>query len=86
MWQNFKDGFIKENPVFTLYLGMCSCLALSSSVDNALGMGLCVTIILTITNMIISAIRKITPDEVRIPVYIVVIATVVTIVEMLVQA
>lgn len=86
MWNNFKNGFIKENPVFGLYLGMCSALAISTSLNNAIGMGLCVTIVLLFSNVIISAIRKITPDEIRIPVYIVVIATLVTIVEMLVHA
>ena len=86
MWNNFKNGFIKENPVFGLYLGMCSTLAISTSLNNAVGMGVCVTLVLIFSNVIISAIRKITPDEIRIPVYIVVIATLVTIVEMLVHA
>ena len=83
---NFKNGFIKENPVFCLYLGMCSTLALSTSINNALGMGICVTLVLIMSNAIISLIRNITPDEVRIPVYIVVISTLVTIIELLVHA
>ena len=86
MWNNFKNGFIKENPVFGLYLGMCSTLALSTSLNNAIGMGLCVTLVLICSNVLISLIRKITPDEVRIPVYIVIIATLVSIVEMFVHA
>ena len=86
MWNNFKNGFIKENPVFGLYLGMCSTLAISTSLNNAIGMGLCVTLVLLFSNIIISAIRKIVPDEIRIPVYIVIIATLVTIIEMLVHA
>ncbi len=86
MWQNFKNGFIKENPVFGLYLGMCSSLAISTSLNNAIGMGACVTLVLIASNVIVSAIRKITPDEIRIPVYIVVIASLVTIVEMVVHA
>ncbi|MBQ3419036.1 MAG: electron transport complex subunit RsxE [Erysipelotrichaceae bacterium] len=84
--KNFKNGFIKENPVFCLYLGMCSTLALSTNLNNALGMGLCVTIVLIFSNLIISLIRNITPDEIRIPVYIVVIATLVSVVELLVHA
>ncbi len=86
MFKNFKNGLIKENPVFTLYLGMCSALAISTNINNALGMGVSVIMILTLTNVTISAIRKITPDEIRIPVYIVVIASAVSIVEMLVHA
>ena len=86
MWNNFKNGFIKENPVFGLYLGLCSSLAISTSVNNALGMGACVTIVLILSNCIVSLIRKITPSEIRIPVYIVVIASLVTVVEMVVHA
>ncbi len=86
MWQNFKNGFIKENPVFGLYLGLCSSLAISTSLNNAIGMGMCVTIVLICSNILVSAIRKITPDEIRIPVYIVIIATLVSIVEMVVHA
>ena len=86
MWNNFKNGFIKENPVFGLYLGMCSSLAISTSLNNAIGMGACVTLVLIASNVIVSAIRKITPDEIRIPVYIVVIASLVTVVEMIVHA
>lgn len=82
----FKNGFIKENPVFCLYLGMCSTLALSTSLNNALGMGICVIVVLILSNAIISLIRNITPDEIRIPVYIVVIATLVSIVELLIHA
>lgn len=83
---NFKAGFIKENPVFALYLGLCSVLAISTTLNNALGMGVAVIIVLTTSNVIISAMRKITPADIRIPVYIVVIATLVKMVEMLMQA
>ena len=83
---NFKNGFIKENPVFCLYLGMCSTLALSTSLNNALGMGVCVIVVLVLSNAIISLIRNITPDEIRIPVYIVIIASLVSIVELLIHA
>ena len=85
-WKNFKNGFIKENPVFGLYLGLCSALAISSTLDNAVGMGFSVIVVLVFSNVIISAIRNIVPDEIRIPVFIVVIATLVTIVQMLLEA
>lgn len=84
--ENFLAGFVKENPVFSLYLGICSALAISTTIDNAIGMGLCVTAVLIFSNVIISAIRKITPNEIRIPVYIVVIATLVKSVELLLHA
>ena len=86
MWENFKSGFIKQNPVFGLYLGMCSSLAISTTINNGLGMGMCVTLVLLCSNIIISSIRKIVPDEIRIPVYIVIIASLVSIVEMLTHA
>ena len=84
--ENFKAGFINENPIFGLYLGLCSALAISTTFNNAIGMGIAVTIVLILSNVIISTMRKLTPDEIRIPVYIVVIATLVKIVQMLVQA
>lgn len=84
--KNFKNGLIKDNPVFSLFLGICSTLAITTSINNAIGMGVSVIIVLTMSNVIISMIRKITPDEIRIPVYIVIIATLVTIIQMLIQA
>jgi Na+-translocating ferredoxin:NAD+ oxidoreductase subunit E len=84
--KNLSNGMVKENPVFALYLGLCSVLAVSNTITNALGMSVAVIIVLTISNIIISAMRKIIPNEIRIPVYIVVIATLVKIVEMLMQA
>lgn len=84
--KNFTAGFLRENPVFGLYLGLCSVLAISTSLNNALGMGVAFTIVLILSNMIISLLRKIVPDEIRIPVYIVIIATLVTVVEMLIHA
>ena len=83
---NFKAGFINENPIFGLYLGLCSALAISTTLNNAVGMGVAATLVLVMSNVIISCIRKITPDEIRIPVYIVVIAALVKMVQMLVQA
>ena len=84
--QNFKNGVIKDNPVFSLYLGICSTLAITTSVNNAIGMGVAVICVLTVSNMIISAVRNIVPDDIRIPVYITIIATLVKIVQMLIEA
>ena len=83
---SFATGLIAENPVFGLYLGICSTLAISTNINNALGMGVAVTFVLIMSNVIISLMRKIIPDEIRIPVYIVIIASLVTIVEMLIHA
>ena len=85
-----KAGFAKElilnNPVFGLYLGICSVLGITTVLDNAIGMGLAVIVILVLSNVIISLVARITPEEIHIPVYIVIIATLVTIVELLMQA
>ena len=64
--KNFKNGLIKDNPVFSLFLGICSTLAITTTINNAIGMGVSVIIVLTMSNVIISMIRKITPDEIRI--------------------
>lgn len=85
-WKNFTSGFVRENPVFGLYLGICSVLAVSSTLDNAIGMGVCVIITLVFSNILVSLMRNITPNDIRIPVYIVIIATLVTVVEMLLNA
>ena len=84
--KNFMNNFIKENPVLVLYLGICSVLALSVNLDSAIGIGLSVTIVLMISNLIISAIRKLIPDEAKLIVYIMIVSSVVTIVEMLLRA
>ncbi len=83
---NFTKGIIKENPVLVLVLGTCPTLATSTSVINALGMGAAATIVLFFSNILISALLKIIPDKVRIPCYIVLIAGLVTMVQMLVKA
>jgi len=83
---NFALNLLKENPVFGLYLGICSTLAITTSLDNALGMGVSVLIVLTISNILISSIRNITPNEIRIPVYIIVIATLTKAIELLIKA
>lgn len=79
-------GFLKENPTLRLVLGTCPTLAISTSVSAALGMGAAATIVLLFSNIVISALRKVIPDKVRIPAYITIIAGLVTIVQMLVKA
>ncbi|MDO9635092.1 MAG: electron transport complex subunit E [Paludibacter sp.] len=80
------NGIIKENPVFVLLLGMCPALGTTSSAINGLGMGLATTFVLLSANIVISLLKNFIPDKVRIPAFIVVIATFVTLVEMLMQA
>lgn len=84
--KNFTKGIIVENPLFVSLLGTCPALATTKSIESALGMGLLFMFVLICSNIVISLIRKITPEEVKIPVYIVVIATFVTIVKMLSEA
>ncbi len=91
MSQNSKvqlivDGIVKNNPTFVLVLGMCPTLGTTTSAINGLGMGLATMVVLILSNITISAIAKIIPDKVRIPCYIVVIASFVTIVQLLLQA
>ncbi|MCU4176884.1 RnfABCDGE type electron transport complex subunit E [Carboxylicivirga sp. N1Y90] len=85
-WNNFSKGFFKENAVFTLLLGMCPTLGVTSSAFDGLGMGLATTFVLVMANLVIAIIKNLIPDKVRIPAFIVVIATFVTIVEMTMQA
>jgi Na+-translocating ferredoxin:NAD+ oxidoreductase subunit E len=86
LWREVLKGFVIANPVFVLVLGLCPTLAVTVSLDNALGMGAGVIFVLAGSNIIISLIRKITPQLVRIPVYIVVIATFVTILSLVFEA
>lgn len=81
-----KDGLLRKNPVLVQMLGMCSTLAITTSLFNGLGMGLSVTIILICSNVMISALRKIIPNSIRIAAYIVIIAGFVTVVDLLLQA
>jgi len=83
--QVFLNGLIKENPTFVLMLGMCPTLAVTTSAINGLGMGLTTTVVLVLSNMIISLLRNIIPDKVRIPAFIVIIASFVTMVELLLE-
>ena len=84
--KEFTKGLLKENPVLRLVLGTCPTLATSTSMINAIGMGISATLVLVCSNIAISALRKVIPDKVRIPAYIVIIASFVTIVQMLVKA
>ena len=83
---HFKEGLLTKNPVTVQLLGMCSTLAITTSLFNGLGMGLAVTVILICSNVLISALRKVIPSQIRIAAYIVIIAGFVTIVDLLLQA
>ena len=85
-WRIFTAGIIRENPVLRLVLGCCSALAVTTTVSGALGMGLAMTFVLVCSNIVISALRKVFPAKVHLPCYIVIIATFVTIVQMVLQA
>jgi electron transport complex protein RnfE len=84
--KNFTKGFLKENPVFVLLLGMCPTLGVTSSAINGMGMGLATTFVLVMANLVVSLVKSGIPDKVRIPSFIVIIATFVTIVQLLMQA
>jgi len=84
--QQLTKGFWKENPIFVIGLGLCPALAVSSSLANALGMGIAATFVLIGSNMMISLLRSIIPSKIRIPVFIVIIATFVTIIDKLIAA
>ncbi len=84
--KELTKGFISENPVLRLVLGTCPTLATTTSVESAVGMGLAASVVLVCSNVVISALRKVIPDKVRIPAYIVIIASFVTIVQMAVKA
>lgn len=83
--ERLYNGLVKENPTFVLMLGMCPTLAVTTSAVNGLGMGLTTTIVLVMSNMLISMLRKIIPDSVRVPLFIVVVASFVTIVQFLLE-
>ena len=84
--KQFKDGLLTQNPVLVQLLGMCSTMAITTTLFNGLGMGICVTIILLCSNIVISLLRKVIPSKIRIAAYVVVIAGFVTIVDLLMQA
>lgn len=84
--KNFSKGFIVENPVFVLLLGLCPTLGVTTSAFNGLGMGLATTFVLIMSNLVVSLIKNFIPDKVRIPAFILIIASFVTIVELVMQA
>ena len=81
-----KNGITKENPTFVLMLGMCPTLATTTSAENGMSMGLATMFVLICSNLVISLIKNLTPDMIRIPVFIAVIATFVTVLQLLMQA
>lgn len=84
--QEFKKGFWRENAVFRLLLGLCPALAVTTSAENGLGMGLATTFVLVCSNIVVSSLRKVIPPKVRIPSFIVVIASFVTVVQLVMEA
>ncbi len=86
LWHNFKKGITSENPTYVQALGMCPTLAVTTAAVNGLGMGIAVIIVLTLSNLIISMIRKAVPSSIRIPIFITVIATFVTMIDLLMHA
>jgi Na+-translocating ferredoxin:NAD+ oxidoreductase subunit E len=85
-WKNFTKGFIQENPILVLVLGTCPTLAVTTSAINGLGMGLATTFVLAGSNAVVSAVKSTIPDNVRIPAFVVIIASFVTIVQLVMQA
>ena len=79
------NGIFRENPIFVLLLGLCSTLAVSTNFENSYIMGICVTIVLTLSNVIVSIIKKLVPKNVEVPVYILIISTIVTILEIILE-
>ena len=86
MLKTFKNGLINENPTFVQVLGMCPTLAVTTSLANGIGMGLSVTFVLMLSNILISLLRKIIPQKIRIAAYVVIIATFVTVVDLILKA
>lgn len=86
LWRDFTKGFIEENATFRLVIGMCPTLAITTSVVNGFWMGVAVIFVLTFSNVFVSALRKVTPDQIRIPVFVILIATPVVIVELVMRA
>lgn len=84
--ERITNGILKENPALVLMLGMCPMLAVTTSATNGFGMGVSTLVVLVVSNLVISLLRKVIPDEVRLPAYIVIVASLVTVVELLTQA
>ena len=85
-WYTFKKGILDENPTYVQALGMCPTLAVTTAAINGLGMGIAVIVVLTLSNLIVSLIRKAVPKDIRIPIFITVIATFVTMIDLLMHA
>lgn len=86
LWKDFSQGIVRENPVLRIMIGLCPVLAVSTSSINALGMSVAVAFVLVFSNLVIAAIRKIVPDDIRIPIFIIIISTFVTICDYTMQA
>jgi electron transport complex protein RnfE len=86
LWKDFNQGIIRENPVLRLMIGLCPVLAVSNNATNALGMSIAVAFVLIGSNLVVALIRKVTPDEIRIPIFIIIISTFVTICDYVMQA
>jgi electron transport complex protein RnfE len=84
-WKNFSKGLLKENAVFAMFLGLCPTLGVTTSAINGLGMGLATTFVLVMSNLMVSMVKNFIPDKVRIPAFIVIIATFVTVVELVMR-
>ena len=84
-WKNFSKGLIKENAVFALFLGLCPTLGVTTSAINGLAMGLATTFVLAMSNLVVSLVKNVIPDKVRIPAFIVIIASFVTVVELVMK-
>ncbi len=84
--ERIYNGVLKENPALVLMLGMCPTLAVTTSAQNGFGMGVSTMVVLVASNLIISLLRKLIPDEVRLPAFIVIVASLVTVVELLMEA
>lgn len=84
--ERIYNGIVKENPIFIMMLGMCPTLAVTTSASNGVGMGLSTLAVLVLSNLVISLVRKLIPDQVRLPAYIVIVASLVTVVQLLIQA
>ncbi|MCD7756747.1 MAG: electron transport complex subunit RsxE, partial [Clostridiales bacterium] len=84
--ERIYNGVVKENPTFIMMLGMCPTLAVTTSAINGFGMGVSTLAVLILSNLIISALRKVIPDQVRLPAYIVIVASLVTVIQLLIQA
>jgi Na+-translocating ferredoxin:NAD+ oxidoreductase subunit E len=86
LWRDLNQGIVKENPVLRLMIGLCPTLAVSNNATNALGMSVAVAFVLICSNWVISLLRKVTPDKIRIPIFLIVISTFVTISDYIMQA